>query len=326
MEPNNKEIVKFLSKVKKHFIRKVFKKKIDCKLEDYIIRSKNLYERDKELQTKYLSPLDEAFLNFIDTEAVIYFQEIYESSFPFPPWTEMLTVAGETDIRKFLLYGHICFKSVYKNIPEDIIKKANKKIKLLDFGVGCGRTMRFFFRHIDKFECFGCDVDKKSIEYLSNNIPFIDATVSHNSPPLKYENNFFDIIYCISVFTHFNKKLFELWMKEINRILSNGGIFIFSLHGKTTFDLIDKEPDRRRLIGIKDEEFIQNKDKFYDDGFLWVSQPVGSKCINTKNFGICFLDEDKIKKLIPKNFQIINYKKGEIGGWQDLVIIKKIPE
>jgi SAM-dependent methyltransferase len=288
------------------------------RLHDYLVRAKNLYDRDSELQKRYSSADSEEFLRFIDTEGVIYFQELSDASFPFPPWTEMLTVGGETDIRKFLSIGYACFNSVFRCITPD-----NRKRKILDFGVGCARTMRFFYRYLDKFECYGCDVDKKSIEYLNKSMPFIDAYSSNTLPKLKYHDDFFDIIFCISVFTHFNKDLFETWMGEMYRIMKKGGIFIFSLHGTTAYNIISRESDRRRMIGINDEEFEKSKIKYKEEGFIWVPQPVGSSDIDTKTFGINFLDETRIKEIIPDCFEIIDYKKGELGGWQDLVVVRK---
>lgn len=289
-----------------------------ARLHDYIIRTQSLYERDNDLQKRFSSADDPEFLKFVDTEGVIYFQELSDASFPFPPWMEMLTVGGETDIRKFLSIGYACFKSVMSCIPS-----VNKKRKILDFGVGCARTMRFFYRSIDLFDCYGCDVDTKSIDYVNRSIPFIKAYASKTLPNLKYGDSFFEVIYCISVFTHFNKNLFDIWLDEMHRVIAKGGIFVFSLHGTTAFNLVSKQPDRRKMIGIKENEFDASKDIYERDGFIWLSQPVGSSDIDTKSFGINFIDETKIKQLVSDRFEIIDYKKGELGGWQDLVVVKK---
>lgn len=288
-------------------------------VQHYLIRAKNLYDRDKTLAAKFASATDEKYLKFVDTEAVIYFRELQEVGIPLPAWEEMVTVGGETDIRKFLAIGYECFEKIFCRLPP-----AKGKSRILDFGVGCGRTMRFFFRHQQDFECHGCDVDAKSIDYLARNAPFIDARVSGTKPPLGYPAGFFDVVYCVSVFTHFNAEYFSSWMKEIQRVLRPGATFIFSLHGRTAFDQVCTSVERRRLLGIDEREFLDRRAGYQQTGFVWLKQPVGSADIDTNSYGITFIDEDRLIELLPTGTQLLEYSKGELNGWQDLVVIRKV--
>lgn len=40
------------------------------------------------------------------------------------------------------------------------------------------------------------------------------------TPPLPYRDDQFDIIYCISVFTHFDEEMQDLWLHELTRVLN----------------------------------------------------------------------------------------------------------
>lgn len=288
-------------------------------LQHYLIRAQSLYDRDRTLAARFASATDEKYLKFVDTEAVIYFRELQEVGVPFPPWTEMVTVGGETDIRKFLAIGFECFETIFRWIPS-----AKTRRRILDFGVGCGRTMRFFFRHQHDFECHGCDVDAKSIDYLTRNVPFIDARVSGTRPPLSYPTGFFDVVYCVSVFTHFNAEYFSSWMTEIARILRPGAVFIFSLHGRTAFDKVCASVDQRKLLGIDEREFQDRRSHYQRNGFAWLSQPVGSADIDTNSYGITFVDDERVGELLPTGTQLLEYSKGALSGWQDLVAIRKV--
>src|SRR5262249_45228098 len=152
------------------------------------------YDRSPDLQKKFGDPSSKEFARYVDTEAILSIRELQEVGIPFPPWEEMLTVCGETDLTKFLACGYSCFDSVRPYLD----LSGGKRV--LDFGVGCARTMRFFFRESLGAECYGCDVDSKAIAYLEDSVPFINALVSGNKPPLPYGNEFFDYIYSISVF------------------------------------------------------------------------------------------------------------------------------
>jgi cyclopropane fatty-acyl-phospholipid synthase-like methyltransferase len=50
-------------------------------------------------------------------------------------------------------------------------------------------------------------------------------------PPLPYEDNFFDIITGISVFTHLSEALHHTWFKELTRICSRNGILYLTTQG-----------------------------------------------------------------------------------------------
>lgn len=217
-------------------------------LQHYIIRCQSLFDRSKDLQDRFGSYQTLAYERYADTEAVINIREIQESGVPFPHWQEMLNVGGETDLRIFLNVGYDCYQVIKKYMPDNLPLPA----RVLDFGVGCARTMRFFFREQEKFDCYGCDVDTHSIAYIKKSIPFIKATVSNNMPPLPYVANYFDLIYCISVFTHFNMRTFLEWLNEMYRIIKPGGTFLVTLHSEWAFSLLETEPHRRALIRISE--------------------------------------------------------------------------
>lgn len=285
---------------------------------DYVIRARSLYDRNSDLRQLFDSAESAAYARFVDTEAILYLRELQEAGVAMPPWQEMLTVCGETDLRTFLSVGYQCYEIVRRHIPDDLPVPT----KILDFGVGCARTMRFFYRETDHFECYGCDVDHKSIAYLQKEVPFIDARVTRNRPPLPYKHNFFDLVYSISVFTHLNLETFKAWIVEMHRILRPGGIFQVTLHGQTAFSLIVQEPERRRLIHIAEEEYLLKRDQF-ESGFVWLAQPVYSADIDTAQFGICFIQREKFERIIEPYFDLVEYVNGEIGGWQDMAVLRK---
>jgi SAM-dependent methyltransferase len=288
-------------------------------LKDYLLRELNLFNRNAELRGRFGSTDNAEFIKFIETEAIIFFRELQEVGIPFPPSQEMLTVGGETDLRIFLSIGYTCFESVCRNIPADL----KSPIKLLDFGIGCARTMRFFFREMDKFHCYGCDVDRKAISYIQDSIPFIKATSTKNLPPLPYPKEFFDLVYSVSVFSHLDYIAFHAWLAEIHRVLAWRGIFQVTIHGELAFSIVSNEPERRNLIGISENEFSLKKNYFDETGFVWMKHPTGSADIDTSQFGISFISRAQFEHFINPFFELVEYTSGEIGGWQDLAVMRK---
>lgn len=104
--------------------------------------------------------------------------------------------------------------------------------RILDWGCGPGRVIR----HLPKIVSNGCkfygtDFNEASIEWCRTNIKGIQFHCNSLLPDLPYENNFFDIIYGLSIFTHLSEAMHFAWIKELKRILKPGDLMLFTTQG-----------------------------------------------------------------------------------------------
>jgi SAM-dependent methyltransferase len=60
-------------------------------------------------------------------------------------------------------------------------------------------------------------------------------------PPLPYPDKYFDVVYCLSVFTHLNESMQDLWIEELSRILKPGGVLLLTIYGKGVTEGLDEE-------------------------------------------------------------------------------------
>jgi hypothetical protein len=109
----------------------------------------------------------------------------------------------------------------------------------------------------------------------------------------------------------------------MHRIVRKDCTLQLSLHGAKSFNLVRSEPQRRSLIGIAEEEFESNQKRFDSDGFIWLKQPVGSSDIDVSQFGISFISQSRLEQVISPYFSLLHYAEGELGGWQDLAILRR---
>jgi ubiquinone/menaquinone biosynthesis C-methylase UbiE len=78
---------------------------------------------------------------------------------------------------------------------------------------------------------FGTDYNAKSISWCAENLKGIEFNANSLEAKLPYSDNFFDVIYGISIFTHLSEQAHFDWYKELYRILKPGGILFLTTQG-----------------------------------------------------------------------------------------------
>jgi SAM-dependent methyltransferase len=111
--------------------------------------------------------------------------------------------------------------------------KSQQRMNILDWGCGPGRIIRHMPDYFDdRCEFYGTDANEKSIRWCAEHIPGISFSHNDISPPLDYEDQLFDIIYGISIFTHLSEAMHRAWIRDLHRVLRNDGILLFTTAGK----------------------------------------------------------------------------------------------
>lgn len=103
--------------------------------------------------------------------------------------------------------------------------------RILDWGCGCGRLLRYLTNLPHVQQLAGADIDRDNIAWCRANIPAADYTVLDLHPPSKLADQSFDLIIGISIFTHLTDAVQFEWLGELDRVLAPGGILIATIHG-----------------------------------------------------------------------------------------------
>ena len=104
---------------------------------------------------------------------------------------------------------------------------------VLDLGCGSGRLLTGWYLTAPRIELHGCDINEHLIAWAQRHLPdSLQFFQNQLMPPLPYQDNQFDLIYHISVFTHLSLETQKIWISELKRILKFGGYILLTLHGE----------------------------------------------------------------------------------------------
>lgn len=163
---------------------------------------------------------------------------------PLPPRRLMVRVAGTADADWFLRSGRAAYDAIAAHVPVGDVEA------VLDFGCGCGRVTRYW-SDSPGVVC-GSDVSDKAIEWCRRNLPFARFERNGLAPPLVFDDESFDLVYGLSVFTHLTADLQLAWRDELRRVLRPGGLLLLTTHGRSYLPrLTDAERarfDRGQLV------------------------------------------------------------------------------
>lgn len=142
----------------------------------------------------------------------------------------------------FDAYGHTDWKRYYKTGIEDakmlsgIIQAVvpGEAVNVGEWGCGPARILRHMpslLKDWKPVECYGSDYNPDSIDWCRKKIRGINFSKNDLAPPLEFDDDHFDCLYNVSVFTHLTREMHFLWIKELSRVVRPGGIIILTTHG-----------------------------------------------------------------------------------------------
>lgn len=107
-----------------------------------------------------------------------------------------------------------------------------EQAKLLDWGCGPGRIIRHMPSLLGQdCEYFATDYNADSIVWCQQHLPGIAFNKNSIEANLPYADDFFDVVYGISIFTHLSEPMHYAWYNELHRILKPGGILFLTAQG-----------------------------------------------------------------------------------------------
>jgi len=228
-----------------------------------------------------------------------------------PPAKLRYRVHGDLESQAFLNVG----KAIATNIKNQLGRcglKLEDFQRVLDFGCGSARVLRYFITAYPDKNYTGIDIDEELIDWCKNNIDTVDWHQTPFLPPTELASSSFDFIYGISVFTHLDQEYQKAWLQELRRIIKPDGAIFLTTHGKPYLHTL--ELDKLQSLEFQKNEFLfikRESGKYRLDGLPDFYQTA----VQTQN---------QIQKAWTDNFKIIGFFEGAVNQIQDAVILKPL--
>lgn len=114
--------------------------------------------------------------------------------------------------------------------------------RILDWGCGPGRLIRHMGALAgDGVELYGTDYNAATIAWCKSNLPGIRFNQNSLVPALPYPDNYFDVVYGISIFTHLSEAMHRGWMAELQRVTAPSGVLYLTTQGSAFRCLLTRD-------------------------------------------------------------------------------------
>jgi SAM-dependent methyltransferase len=211
---------------------------------------------------------------------------------PVPPaW--LRAHVGRTSSRdEYVRVGRAGFETVVQAF-EAHRDPARAYPRWLDFGCGCGRLCRYLPLPGVCEAYVGADVDSEAIRWNARNLRAGEFVLLAPRPPSPLPSRGFDVVYCVSVFTHLEEEPQFAWLDELVRVLSPGGLLIASTHSeRLSATRPDLSPGELARLARKGFGFAPGSGRFNDATafhsrqYLEKTWSRGLKLLGFESFGL----------------------------------------
>jgi SAM-dependent methyltransferase len=233
---------------------------------------------------------------------------LHSTSAPLPPARLRHRVHGALDRESFVRLGRVISCDLHRLLGS-VGRRLESFETILDFGCGCGRVLRFLASGAPGSRFYATDIDPSPIEWGQRHLPDIQWSANGISPPLPFASEFLDLVYAISVFSHLDEGLQNVWLAELERVARPGAILILTVHGESLAGSLAAS-ERKAL---------------HEKGILFCKGATGRLKLDglPDFYQSTFHTRAYIEAVWSRYFDVIGYVERAIDGYQDAILLRK---
>jgi SAM-dependent methyltransferase len=196
----------------------------------------------------------------------------------------------------------------------------SRRGRLLDFGCGSARTLRFFSALSETTTFVGCDIDREALAWCAAHIDFAHFVAVPARPLLPFADHSFDAIIACSVFTHLHERLHLQYLSELRRIAAPGAVIVLSTHGATALNLFAR--GERQMLHPPPEIAAAQVAQFEEGRFVFIPYDDATP---VDPYGSAFIPKEYIEREWTHLFQLAAFCAAP-DYWQDYSVLSPKPD
>jgi len=293
---------------------------LPCDRPDLVRAALEIWEIRPDLREHAPESDSPAFWTWLNTSGFVEYESVRNQLPPCPPkhLIDKVSIGG---LQGYLGGGKAAFSKIIE-ILEKSGHSSRTMDRILDFGCGCGRCLRYLLPYASRIDIHGTDPASDAIEWCRRNLDFATFHTNSDSPPLPFGDATFDLVYCISVFTHLSEKIHLKWIKELRRIIRPGGLMIATTCGPSLAERIAQFPDLPSNFNITVNQSKKARLRLSKSGFAFVKQKLGH--LNPRLYGFTFISPNYIKSRWCRGFTHLDYQVNGLDDLQDVVVLQRL--
>jgi SAM-dependent methyltransferase len=190
---------------------------------------------------------------------------------------------------------------------------------VLDFGCSSGRVTRVLRAWRPDVRWLGCDPNADAVAWAAAHLPGIEFFRSPQHPPLPLDARSLDVVYAISIWSHFGERAALEWLEEMRRLLKPGGLLVLTTHGPASVAaqlgrgiMLPEDAQRCTTALLRHGHWF--KDAFGPRGDWEVADP---------GWGMAYLTPEWLLARALPAWSLRLYEPGREDGNQDLYVFAR---
>ncbi|HET6870740.1 MAG TPA: class I SAM-dependent methyltransferase [Solirubrobacteraceae bacterium] len=189
----------------------------------------------------------------------------------------------------------------------------------LDFGCSSGRVVRTLAAAYPSVSWRGCDPNEPAITWAQQNLPGIGFFVSPQHPPLPLSEGSLDLVYAVSVWSHFAPGLGLRWFEEMHRLIRPGGHLVFTTHGLQSIAV-------HSAAGFRSpDKALEITHSLYASGAWYAPEfgAAGDWGVADPEWGTSFLSPEWVLTKLCPSWRVLEFAPGRNQGFQDVYVLQR---
>jgi SAM-dependent methyltransferase len=187
----------------------------------------------------------------------------------------------------------------------------------LDFGSSSGRVVRVLAAAWPAASWEGCDPNADAVAWGREHLPGIGFFQSPQAPPLPRADGVYELVFAISIWSHFAAEPALEWLAEMRRVLTPGGLFVLTTHGANS---VAHAASRRPLWQLDDVmRTLHRRGHWFTDEF----GERGDWGVRDPGWGWAFFSPEWVLSHVRADWTVEGFWPGGAEGDQDLWVLRR---